>query len=640
MAVHSRDRVAAALVGRSVELERLTELLMGSDAGVVYLHGIPGIGKSALLTALLERLREEHVTVLCLDCRAVEPTEQGFLRSLARSLGQADARVELVPAALARLDGAVIALDHLEVFRLMDAWLRRSFVQELASHLQIVLVSRDPPAAAWFGTGSTRGFHSMQLAPLQEEDARLLLGRLGVGERDAPRLNRIARGHPLALALAAGASMERRDADVEEAAAARVVTTLIHLYLEEVDDPLTRRALEASCVLRRVTTPLLEAMVPDAPRQEAFERLLALPFVEAGPEGLIVHEAVREAIAARLRGAEPARYRECARGAWRQLRDEIRDAAPFELWRYTADMLYLIANPVVREAFFPSGSQPLVVETALPSDGDAIVAISRRHERADDVRLIEDWLREAPSAFSVVRDPDGSVRGFSCVLMHEQLVYPPVADPVVLGWRAHLREQPLARGQVTLGVRRWLDAEHGESACATQAACFLDVKRAYMALRPELRRTYVFIDDPLPYTPALERLGFRKVPPPHIGLVLDFGPGSVDGWLTGLVAAELGIDDEAALDEGAREVVVGGKRVALTPLELGVLRRLDAGAGKVVSRGELLHEVWGTHYLGGSNVVDAVVHTLRRKLEPHGDVVEAVRGAGYRIHPGWRAEIG
>ena len=70
------------------------------------------------------------------------------------------------------------------------------------------------------------------------------------------------------------------------------------------------------------------------------------------------------AIGGFLRGANPVRHRGYRRAAWHELRDEVRDAAPGELWRYTADMLYLIENPVVREAFFPSDAQPLAVEPA------------------------------------------------------------------------------------------------------------------------------------------------------------------------------------------------------------------------------------------------------------------------------------
>jgi AAA ATPase-like protein len=67
-----------SFVGRSAELATLTESL---DAGarVLYLHGIAGIGKSALLRAFLERVRDADASVVQLDCRTVEPTERGFL---------------------------------------------------------------------------------------------------------------------------------------------------------------------------------------------------------------------------------------------------------------------------------------------------------------------------------------------------------------------------------------------------------------------------------------------------------------------------------------------------------------------------------------------------------------------------------
>ena len=80
-----------------------------------------------------------------------------------------------------------------------------------------------------------------------------------------------------------------------------------------------------------------------------------------------------------------------------------------------------------------------------------------------------------------------------------------------------------------------------------------------------------------------------------------------------------------------------GERVALTPLEFGLFNHLREREGKAVSRPELLREVWGTDYAGGSNVVDAVVRSLRRKLGAPASVVETVRGSGYACAPDWRA---
>ena len=77
--------------------------------------------------------------------------------------------------------------------------------------------------------------------------------------------------------------------------------------------------------------------------------------------------------------------------------------------------------------------------------------------------------------------------------------------------------------------------------------------------------------------------------------------------------------------------MVDGRRIALTPLEFGVLRYLHEREGRVVAREELLREVWGHAWTGGSNVVDVVVSALRRKLRDRAGALETVRGAGYRL---------
>ena len=126
----------------------------------------------------------------------------------------------------------------------------------------------------------------------------------------------------------------------------------------------------------------------------------------------------------------------------------------------------------------------------------------------------------------------------------------------------------MPKGQVALGLRRWLDADLGEQPCASQAACWLDVKRAYMAMRPRLRRIYVVVRDVPTYWPVVEKLGFRPLPDAAVELggvqystvVLDFGPGSVDGWLSSLVGRQLGVDDRE-LDEDALEVRLRGRQV-------------------------------------------------------------------------------
>jgi hypothetical protein len=595
------------------------------------------MGKSELLAEFGRRARTSGATVVALDCRMVEPTERGFLAAV----GFDD--VESLAASLDR--PTVLTLDHYEVFRLMDTWLRQVLVPALPDGASLVMSGRERPVAGWF---TLDGFQTLPLGPLEQEDAIAMLEHGGVAWTEAPRLNRIARGHPLALTLASAGAAEHPELALEDAALARVVDELSRLFLEDVQDELARRSLEAASVVRRATEPVLSAMLEQEDGAEALRRLLDLPFVDAGRDGLVVHEAVRDAIARFLSSASPNRYRAYRRAAWRALRAEAREAGATELWRYTADMLYLIDNPVVREAFFPSGTQPLAVEPAAETDAGAIASIAGKHEGPEAAALLERWWNEEPDTFSVVRDRDGTVAGFLSVFEGHQLKRSIVGgDPILEAWARDLAVNPLPKGQVALGLRRWLDADAGEGPCATQAAAWLDVKRTYMALRPALRRMYVVVQDVPTYWPVVEKLGFRPLPDSeavldgnqYASVVLDFGPGSVDGWLASLVADELGIEEDPELDEEARELAVDGKPVPLTPLEYGLFRQLREREGKTVTRRELLREVWGTEFAGGSNVVDAAVRSLRRKLGAAALVVETVRGSGYRLRPDWRAHL-
>jgi len=91
-------------------------------------------------------------------------------------------------------------------------------------------------------------------------------------------------------------------------------------------------------------------------------------------------------------------------------------------------------------------------------------------------------------------------------------------------------------------------------------------------------------------------------------------------------------EEGCRFDDAARAVIIDGETVPLTRLEYGLLRHLRAKAGEVVTRDELLREVWEQEF-GGSNVVDAAVRAVRRKLGTHAGLIETVKGHGYRFVP-------
>ena len=83
----------------------------------------------------------------------------------------------------------------------------------------------------------------------------------------------------------------------------------------------------------------------------------------------------------------------------------------------------------------------------------------------------------------------------------------------------------------------------------------------------------------------------------------------------------------------ARHVVtVDNKEINLTLKEYEVLCLLLKNSGTVLSRTQLLNQVWGYEFDGESRTVDVHIRTLRQKLGTAGDLVETVRGVGYKIN--------
>lgn len=79
------------------------------------------------------------------------------------------------------------------------------------------------------------------------------------------------------------------------------------------------------------------------------------------------------------------------------------------------------------------------------------------------------------------------------------------------------------------------------------------------------------------------------------------------------------------------EVTVDGKPVALTLKEFELLKCLMQNRDIVLTRDQLLENIWGYEFGGETRTVDVHIRTLRQKLGDNGGIIETVRGIGYRI---------
>ncbi|MEM8809733.1 MAG: response regulator transcription factor [Cyanobacteria bacterium J06635_1] len=95
--------------------------------------------------------------------------------------------------------------------------------------------------------------------------------------------------------------------------------------------------------------------------------------------------------------------------------------------------------------------------------------------------------------------------------------------------------------------------------------------------------------------------------------------------------AELFQFDTLTLNRKTREVFRGDRGIELTAKEFDLLDYLMAHPKQVLTRDQILEEVWGYDFMGDSNIIEVYIRYLRLKLEAEGEkrLIQTVRGVGY-----------
>jgi class 3 adenylate cyclase len=560
-----------SFVGRQSELSLLSEAVRAEVPPflVTFIHGPGGIGKSRLLQAFLNA-DYPGIRRYVLDCGDIEPTPKGFLSALGSAIKYHGSEPDLSAVVAFLIESAqrtVIALDTYETYGLMDTWLRQVFVPSLTENIFTIIVGRQAPNPAWYTSPGWQDlFKEIKLRELSADEAQMMLVSRGLTPDQIDRVKGFSRGHPLALEMAAAALRSQPNLEISEGPPPKVLRQLTSAFLGGLT-PETAEAVEAASSVRRVTEPLLKALLDASDTKKVYERLETLPFIDVTAEGLNFHDVVRDTISKDLVLRDPEKYRLYRKRAYTFFSKKLQRAAARSLWQYTADMLYLIENPIVREAFFPEGATDIRFEPATVEDGKAICQIASDKEPEKSAQLIAQWWVRHPETFSVAKAPDGTTVAFYNLFEPQNVDQILLKrDPLTAVWLRHLIENPLAEGERVLFSRRWLDATTGENPSAAVSACFLDVKRTYMELRPTLRRIYFPVRDLSLFRPILSPLGFTPLEGATVSLdgidyhslMNDFGPASIDGWLATRVGAELGIDpgDVTAIGRGPERRLV------------------------------------------------------------------------------------
>ena len=226
-------------------------------------------------------------------------------------------------------------------------------------------------------------------------------------------------------------------------------------------EPRTVEALEASSTVRRVTEPLLAAMLESSSVRQEFDAVRNLSFVSALHDGLVLHDVMRDTISYGLAQRDQGRHAKYRLRACQYLSDSARRSAK-SVWQYTADLLYLVQNPLIHNAFFRTGGMDVSLAPAVPSDREGIEQICVDTEPKESAGWLLRWFGRHPETFMVARTAADRVAGFY-IIFERGRVDPALLrdDPITAAWCAHLESNPVLPHERAPFCRRWMSRRIG-----------------------------------------------------------------------------------------------------------------------------------------------------------------------------------
>jgi len=434
-----------ALVGRQWERAVLDRMLSGArDAPVVvYLHGPGGIGKSTLLRYA---------------ARQAEATGRRTVHIDARFLDANPRRIEEAAALACVEPGSVLLIDSFEHCQQLEPWLRDTFLPRLADGALIVLASRVAPDAEWsLDPGWAQLYTALVVKPLDAAQSDDLLVARGVADEQRGAIVAFAGGSPLALSLAASVPAPAQGASPLWKPTGDVLTTLVERLVGDLPSNAHRRALEVVAQAYVTRESLLRAVLGDEDTATVFPWLRQLPYVEATPEGLHPHDAVRATLEADLRWRDPERYEDVRVRISVACLHAVRRASEEDALVRIAEWMFLFRDQGGAGDRYDWRVHPHVEDTPLrPDDVPHVLRMAAETEGPASAAAAH-WVRRQPEGFRVYRYAGSSTPVAFMAILRLDAPQPEdrAEDPVIAAlWDYVESAAPLGQGE-HLGIRRF-----------------------------------------------------------------------------------------------------------------------------------------------------------------------------------------
>lgn len=480
--IRSAQRQARAdlFVGRERELRVFEELLATGDAPrIMFVHGPGGIGKSRLVDSFQDIAEQWRVGFARLDGRLIPAVPAAVEQEVTQALSK------LRPPMVNGDALQVLALDHAEQLAGLDGWLRAELIPGLPRGIVLILAGRQRPGTEWRADpGLSALLIDVELGPLAPEEVSEYLRLRGIPGSQRGAVRDFARGHPLALALAADRILRQPGSGFDSSGAPDLIQDLTKWLLRDVRDPSRLLALAACATVRVLNEPLLAAMLGVDDARAEFDWLARQHFVENQPGGLVIHDLTREIVVRDLRARDLASHHDLIRRAASHLLGSLENAPPSAALAAVGDTIYALRHEPHMQRQFPFGDAQYYPDVASPKEHPALAEEVARLEGTQSAAWFEYWLGRENAELMVMRDSVRKPVGLAMKLWLDiEDMTAGSADPALQGFFRHLHRHAPLRGRERAMLVRFMLA-HGTHQARTPPWAYLSAQMNGLVFTP------------------------------------------------------------------------------------------------------------------------------------------------------------
>jgi DNA-binding winged helix-turn-helix (wHTH) protein len=503
-------RASRRFVGRENELALLREAISPGQPGtpLFFVHGPGGIGKTILMEQLRAEAAANGIVFVRIDATGVSPEPHATLASLSTALGlnEPAGTIEELVTGFSK-HRSVLVVDSFEHLESMSRWVRDTLLPALPSQVTVVLAGRQVPDTRWTAHPLWCGaMRSIGLDSLSRIESDRLLDVHGVATDAHAGVLDLCHGHPLALVLVA--DEVRRLGRVPTGLGPDLVRALTKRCVAQAPTALHRAALEACARARTTTVALLSDVVDPASASLLFEWLGEQSYVNAGPEGLLPHELVRDAIDEELRWRDPEGSRALQHAVNRHLIRQLQKGLVVP----HAELQYLERRSPIMQRFFNFAALGTIsVKPATAADASGIARLRDAGLPPGERVLFDHWRHHHATRTVAAYRRNSELCGVTQVVRLDGLDdLSAAADPVVSAVRQALGEALTDGAGVSLMSR--FTVPEGERRGLNPAMNALQNSHAMLwATEPNLRFYVVASMHPDHFAPLLEGTDFQRL---------------------------------------------------------------------------------------------------------------------------------